>query len=342
MPIIQPGRADVHVNRPLTSISVAYRLNTDDFVAEKVFPVVPVQKQSDLYFVVDPAGDMFRDDMTERAPATESDGDTFNLSTSPYFARKYSLHHDVPDEIRDNTDAPLDMDRMVTLDLTGKQLLKREVIFNSTYFTQSGAPGTVWTFKVDGVASSPTAAGSFDPTNASNNDVLQWNDASSTPIEDIRRAKRYVKERTGMTPNTLTLSQQVYDTLLDHPDIVARIDRGQTSGAAMANRQTLAQLFEVSQVLVMGGVKNTAAKGTATKAMSFIGGKNALLTYSASAPGLYTASAGYWFDWQNGRARGIRKFRMELKDADRIEITDYICAKIIGADLGYFFSGIVA
>lgn len=338
--IIQPGRADVHVNRPLTNISVAYMLNQDDFVADKVFPLVPVTKQSDLYFSLDDNQDLLRDEMTERAPATESDGMTYNLSTNPYFARKYSIHLDVADEVRDNADDPLNMDQMTTLALTQKAMLRREVLWTSTFFTQT-APGTVWTFEVDGVSSSPTAAASFDPTNASNNDKLQWNDASSTPIEDIRQGKRYVQMRRGIRPNTLVLQQIVYDALLDHPDIVGRIDRGQTTGAAMANRQTLAQLFELDNIYVMGSVKNSANKG-ATASIGFIGGKNALLCYVAPKPGLWVASAGYQFDWQNGRSRGIRKFRMDLKDADRLEITNYLAPKKIASDLGYFFYGIVA
>jgi len=340
MPIIQPGRADVHVNRPLTSISIAYMLNTDDFVAGKTFPVVPVDKQSDLYYVVDAEREMLRDIMQERAPATESDGMTFKLSTNPYFARKYSLHHDIPDEVRDNADDPLDMDQMTTQALTQSALIRREVLFNTSFFT-AGNPGDTWTFDVDGVSSGASTAAAFDPTDNANNQKLQWNDAASTPIEDIRQGKRYVKARTGLRPNVLTLQETVYDTLLDHPDIVGRIDRGQTSGAAMANRVTLAQLFEVDEVLVMGGVKNSAQKG-ATASIGFIGGKNALLSYRPPAPGRMVASAGYWFDWKNGRARGIRKFRMELKDADRLEYTDYMAPTKIGADLGYFFGAIVA
>lgn len=340
MPIIQPGRADVHVNRPLTSVANAYWLNSEDFVWDKVFPIVPVPKQSDLYYNLDPNRDMNRDDLTERAPITESDGTTFDLSTSPFYVRKYSQHMDIADEIRANADDPIDMDMLTTRMLTQKYLLKGETLWATAYFTQS-SPGDVWTFDVDGVSSSPTAAGSFDPTSAGNNDVLQWNDASSTPIEDIRRGKRYIKSRTGLAANTLVLQETVYDTLLDHPDIVGRIDRGQTSGAAMANKVTLADLFEVDRVLVMGSTKNSAQKG-ATPSMGFIGGKNALLMHVAPAPSQWTASAGYVFDWTAAPNRGIRKFRLDLKDADRIEITRYFAFQKVGAELGYFFNGIVA
>ena len=58
-----------------------------------------------------------------------------------------------------------------------------------------------------------------------------WSDAASTPIEDIRLVKRSILESTGFMPNTLVLGRPVFDALLDHSDIVGRLDRGQTSGS---------------------------------------------------------------------------------------------------------------
>ena len=46
-----PTFSDVHVNRPLTNISVAWIQEESAFIADKVFPSVAVQKQSDRYFV---------------------------------------------------------------------------------------------------------------------------------------------------------------------------------------------------------------------------------------------------------------------------------------------------
>jgi hypothetical protein len=339
-----PSRSDVHVNKPLTNISVAYLQDESAFVAGKVFPVIPVEKQSDAYFTYD-RGDFNRDEMEERTPGTESAGGTYDIGNETYYARKRAFHRDVPDDVRANADDPIDLDSEATLFVTQKALINREVNFVSNFF-QAGAPGDYWTFDVDGVASSPTAAASFDPTNASNNDVLQWNDASSTPVEDIRRGRRFVQESTGFKPNSLTLGQAVYDALIDHPDIVGRIDRGQTQGAARANLVTLADLFELDQVLVMGAVRNTAKKGVSAS-HSFIGGKHALLTYTPRNPGLMTPAAGYTFAWKGQfgmtpQGFRVKKFRMDPLESDRIEIDSAYDQKKIAADLGYFFGGIVA
>lgn len=344
MPFTQPSRSDVHVNRPLTNISIAFVQDASNFIAGRVFPIVPVSKQSDAYFEY-VRGEFNRDEMTERAPGTESAGGTYEIGTNTYYARTRAYHRDIPEQVRANADSPLSLDREATIFVTQKGLINREVQWATRYFTQTN-PGDVWTFDVDGVAASPTAPASFDPRNAANNDVLQWNDASSNPIEDIRRGKREVLQETGFQPNKLTLGRAVYDALVDHPDIVGRIDRGQTTGAARANLVTLADLFEVDEVLVMNAVRNTAAKGQ-TAAHSFIGGKNALLTYSPATPGIMTPSAGYTFNWTGLVGSGdegirIKRFWIDALASDRVEIDMSYDQKVIAKDLGYYFGGIVA
>lgn len=346
MPYISPSPGDVHVNRPLTNLLVGYMQDETNYVADRVFPNVPVSKQSDAYWEYDRA-DWNRDDMKDRAPGTESAGSAYGLETKVYYAKVKALHKDVPDQLLDNADSPLNLERDATLFVTRKALLHREVAFVARYFTDS-APGAIWTFVVDGVASGATAPGSFDPTNDSNNKVLHWNDAASTPIEDMRRGMTFVQQRTGFRPNKLTLGRPVWDVLQDHPDIVARIDSGQTpNGPAKASKENLATLLELDEVLVMEAIYNTAQNDGAAVNHQFIGGKHALLTYSPAQAGIMLPSAGYTFSW-TGRFgntdRGVRvkRFRIERLEVTRVEAQQAFDQKIIAPDLGYFFNGIVA
>ena len=86
MPFTQPSRSDVHVNRPLTNISIAFLQNAENFIANRVFPNIPVSKKSDVFFTYD-RGEFNRDEMEERAPATESAGGTYKIGNDTYFAR---------------------------------------------------------------------------------------------------------------------------------------------------------------------------------------------------------------------------------------------------------------
>lgn len=339
MPYVSPSPGDAHVNRPLTNVAVAYLQDESKFVADKVFPNIPVAKQSDAYFVYD-KGAWNRDDMKDRAPATESAGSGYELGQDTYYARVKALHKDVPDQLLDNVDSPLDLEMDATRFVTGKALINREVAFCNKFFKTG-----VWTFNVDGVTSSPTALASFDPENGSNNNVLKWSDAASTPIEDVRRGCTYVQERTGFRPNKILLARKVYDALIDHPDVIARLDRGQTTGPAQANSASLAALFEVDEVVVMETVMNTAVQGNPANSV-FIAGNHALLVYSAPNPGLLVPSAGYTFSW-TGRAGNtrmgfrIKRIRMEHLEATRVEAQQAYDQKLVGVDLGYFFNGII-
>lgn len=328
---MNPTPGDVHVNTPLTNISIAFLQNASNFVATRVFPNIPVSKQSDRYYVY-ARGDFNRDEMQERAPATESAGGGYSLDNTPtYFANRFSFHKDIPDEVRANADAALNPDREATAFVTHKALIKREKLWVANYFA-----GSIWANEYTGVSSNPTGS-----------NKLQWNDANSTPIEDVRLGKRVIAQSTGFEPNKLVVGRAVFDALLDHPDIIDRIKYGQTAGApAMAGADVLAKLFGVDEVLVMNAVENTAKEGQAA-AHSFIGGKNCLLTYATPAPGLMTPTAGYTFSWTGLLGSGaegnrIRSFRMEALNADRVEIDMSFDLKLVSADLGAFWNGIVA
>lgn len=327
----QPSRSDVHVDGPLTNISIAFMQDPAAFVADRVFPNIPVTKQSDRYFTYD-RGMFNRDSMQLRAPAAESAGAHYDVESTPtYFCETYGLHHDIPDQVRANADQPLNLNRETTEFLSLQALLKREVNFASRYFKTG-----VWTNEDDGISGAP-GAGQFQ----------FWDEAASTPIEDIRAGKRTVQESTGFRPNKIVMGRAVFDALVDHPDIVGRIDRGQTpNGPAITLRENLAALFELDEVLVMDSVQNTAQEGAAN-VHAFIGGKHAMLVHATSTPGLMIPTAGYTFSWTGLLGNGamgqrISRFRMEQLKADRVEIEQSFDQKVVSADLGMFYNGAVS
>lgn len=323
----QPTRGDVHVNRPLTNISIAHIQSATHFIADRMFPNIPVSQQSDRFFIYD-RGDFNRDEMKPRAPGTESAGSGYDLDNTPtYFAEVRAFHKDVDDQIRANSDSPLAPDRDATIFVSQKALISRERTFAANALVTG-----VWTNEKTGVNSDVNVSTEF----------LLWSDANSDPIADIRSGKRTVLLTTGFEPNKLTLGAEVFDALIDHPDIIDRIKAGQTPGGpAISNEVSLAQIFGLQEVLVSKAIHNTAAKG-ATESSAFISGNNALLAYVTPSPGIMVPSAGYTFSWNGllgASALGSRitRFRMENLKSDRIEIEMAHDQKVVGADLGFFF-----
>lgn len=329
----QPNLSAVHVNAPLTQMSVAYVQSENKFVANRVFPNVNVAKQSDLYYIFDKA-DFLRDELGKKAPGAGPETGGYGLEKSdPYFAHVYAYGHKIPDQIRANADSPLNLDVAAMRFATAKVLIQRERLFATTYMSTS-----VWGKDITGVVDNPTG-----------DQVLQWNDAQSTPIEDIRAGMTYVEGTTGFRPNTLTLSRGVWDVLADHPDIVDRVkySGGVGNGTpARVTQEAVAQILELDNVYVSGAVVNTAEKGAAA-AVGYIMGKSALLTYTPAAPTIMEPAAGLTFSWSGflGSQNGfrIRKYRLpEAEESDQVEAQTAYAQHMVGADLGYFFTSIVA
>lgn len=323
----QPNLSDVHVDAILTNISVAYLQKQENFIADKVFPVIPVDKKSDKYFVYT-KNDWFRDEAQRRADSTESAGSGYNLTTGTYSADVFAFHKDVGDQTVANADAPLNPLREATEFVTHRLLLRKELQFVSDFFTTG-----VWGTDVAGVAGTPTTG-----------QTKQWSDyASSDPINDIEEAKSDILSNTGMEPNTLVLGYEVFRQLKNHPDLVDRI---KYTSSQTITTDMLAAMFDIPRVMVAKAVKATNTEG-GTDAYGFAYGKGALLTHVATNPGVMTPSAGYSFNWTGvsgglGANIGTSSFRMESLKATRVEAEMSFDNKVIGADLGYFWNTIVS
>lgn len=323
----QPTQSAVHIDAILTNISVAYMQQQENFVATRVFPIVPVDKQSNKYFKYT-KNDWFRDEAQVRADATESAGGGYNLSTDTYNALVWAFHKDIGDQTRANADAPINLDREGTEFVTSRLLLRQEIDWQQNFFTTS-----VWGTDVAGVAGTPTSG-----------EFKQWSDyVNSDPIEDVEAGKEKILSTTGFMPNTLVLGYQVFRKLKNHPDLVDRI---KYTTSDVITEQIMARLFGVDRVMVTKSVKATNNEGGA-EAYSFVHGKAAMLCYSAPSAGLLQPSAGYTFAWTGvsgglGATIGTSRFRMDSLKSDRIEAEAAWDHKVVGTDLGYFFTTAIA
>lgn len=339
----QPTVSDVHVNRPLTMISIAYIQDAKNFVADQIFPNIPVQKQSDVYFRYDRT-DFWRNQYQKRAPGDESAGSGWKIdATQTYYADEWSLHKDVPDSIRANADTPLDFDRDSTIWLSQQALISREVNWVNNYFSTglwSGVTGSTGT-DITGVSASPGV-----------NQVLQWDNANSTPVQDVKANADLINLLTGYRPNKMAIGRQVWTKLSDHPEMVDRIKYGTSSptNPAIVSRQAVAALMELDEILVASGVQVTSAENPsfeASKTSAFIAGKSALLAYVNPAPSIMTPSAGYTFSWTGRAGTGpqgqrIKTIRLEWKETDRVEGSMAYSQKAVATDCGIYLGSIVA
>ena len=318
----QPSYGDVHVDRPLTTISTAFIQKQDRFIATKVFPVVPVPKQSDKYFTYTQAY-WFTSEAQPRAPGSETAGSGFGIGTASYSCDVIGFHKDVDDQTRANADAPINLDRDATEYVTQQLLLKREIDWAATFFATS-----VWTGSTTGADIAPG----------------DWDTAAGTPIEDVAAEQIAIIKNTGYKPNIMVVGPEVYEHLKNHPDILERIKYTQRG---VVTEDLLAGLFDVERFYVAWAVKNSAKEG-ATASYAFVNtSKDALLVYAPPNPGLLQPSGGYCFTWTglNGaglEANRIKRYRLEQIASDRIEGEMAYDFKIVSPTCGAFFHGCVA
>lgn len=327
-----PTPADLHVNVPLTNVSIAYMQGAGSFIADKVFPKVKVDKQSNIYWKYTKS-DWRRTDVKRRAPGTESPGVGWKTETDQYFCHVYAVHKDIDDQLRSNADSNFNLDRDATEFVTNQQLLKRDIDWTNSYF-RSG----VWATEKVGVSASPTS-GQF----------LQFDNAGSDPLSLVGDWILDFRQLTGFAPNVCVMGARVMNALKQHPDIVDRIKYTQRG---IVTEDLIATLFDVDELYVtyatqaLGPELNDGKMQDAAATYDFIGDPTGLLfAYAPSSPSQMVPSAGYTFTWtgyQNNEGVRIKKFRQERIASDRVEAEQTYDMKVVCPDMGLWVGSAVS
>lgn len=329
MPEAQNIQGDLHVDRYLTNFSVNYVQDMRNFIAQRAASVIPVLKQTDIYVAYD-RGYFWRDEVQPRPLGGRPVQVGYKVEPGTYSAVEYGLEHVIDDRQRANADDPIRLDENASTLLTQKHMIKQDRIW-ATKFFKAG----VWTTDFTGVVSSPGAL-----------QFVQFNDGNSDPIGVIDEAKDLIHEKTGFMPNTLILGSSVKRTLRSHPDIADRIKYTQTG---IADERILAALFEVENVITARSIYNAAAEG-ATNDFNYIADKTGMwLGFIDPNPALDSPTAIANFAWTGlipGETNAIggvmERGRDSRAHSDYFQYRMAWDLRQVAADLGAFFSGVIA
>lgn len=300
-----PFKGQLHVDRLLSNISVKYQSN--EFIAMKIFPEVPVMKDSDKYRIYAPN---FRVPETKKANKGVAREHYFEASTATYILEDHALKDYITQDDIDNFDeADLRADTTEELTDTILRRLEKSVcdLFTSSNWSlnTSLAATAVWT--LDTVASNPL------------------------PIVDT--AMSSVLRNSGYMPNYGVISYGGYVGAKNHQSVVDRIKYTQT---AIISEQLLGTLFGVSEFYVSKAQIDTSDLGR-TSTVSSIFSDAAFFGYKPPRATPKAPSAGYIF---RKNVPMVRRWFDEEREAEGIQVRLKYSAKIVSSLSGYLINNI--
>lgn len=281
--------SDVHVNAPLTNFALQFRNRA--FVAQEVFPIVPVVKESDVYYTF--SREELRDVDTLRAVGALAKEVEWVPSTATYTAEEYALRHLLADRIINNADAPV-RPRMNTV-----SKLMKWIELGIEKRVQAIAQNS--TNVVATVAAAP-----------------KWDGTSPTIEKDIDTAKDSIRNNAGVEPNCILLPENVKDvvkrdsTLRDLIRYV--INMGQGNKDLLINGELPPVMFNLA-IIIAGATEDTSKLGQSSS-IAKIWTDSVPVFYREQAVSLDAISWGYQMRVQNSI---IKSYRDEHRGGEYIE-----------------------
>jgi hypothetical protein len=313
----QPTHSEIQAVDPvLTNLLVGYMQADDRFVASKVFPALPIDKQTGTYYILTKKY-WFLDELKARTPGGQFARSGYGAETATVLAQLWGLEHPIADEAKANSQLPMSLEQAGTQWLAQQSLIRKERAFAAD-FMLNGVWGT-----------------------SDNNSTTDWDDFSAgDPVNDVLTARRTISNNTGYDGNTMVVGYIVHQALMNHPDIIDRVKYVQTA-TAVSVEGALSSMFGISNYYVGKASYNSANEGQ-TFAASAIIDDDALVCYVTPTPGIMTASCGYTFAWAGGGGTGsVGTYRDQSIKSDVLQHSEAWDQKAVATDLGYLFLDVV-
>jgi hypothetical protein len=303
-----PQRSQLHVDKLLSNVSVQYK--NEEYIADKICPVVPVEKDSDKYRIYDKN---WRIPEAKRAPKGLAKEFQFNYSLASYSVDYNALKDYVGvDEERNNDQGSVRADCVENL--TDALLRVREDRVASLYTTSN------WSLNV-----SLSAGAKFSDATTTSNPIPVYDTAAATIIAN-----------SGKTPNHGWITHAGLIALKNHPSVLDRVKYTSSN----ITEDMLASLIGIpaGQLFVAKAQKNTAAEGVADSNSNFFGSAS-FIGWKSNSPSLRAPSCVYNFEVSEPRVKTW--IDSERNDAEGIEVQMKDVPKVVASLTGYLINGVV-
>lgn len=199
-----------------------------------------------------------------------------------------------------------------------------DAVFNITTF---GTAQTFTTGEPDSVSGANTLIAGKYKNSASTN--VKWSTfATATPIYDVQLAQELVYANSGLWPDTVVLSKKLAKRLKQCAQIIDRIKY--TKDPDTMSTADLANAFDVRQVLIAGGSKNTAdALQSATAAQIWDTTMCSVCKVAENVASPWDPGIGRTFYWNGDGGETVETYYSNEKRADVVRMRHYTDEKMM-------------
>jgi len=312
------GRA-THIDHHLSNVALNYR--PAGFIADQIFPVVQVPKQSDTYVIFEQA-DLFRQEPTRRSRGGEANKIHSRVSSAGYFCNNYALKTEVTLEDQVNADAAF-----VRAYEEGRVMRLQDALFLD------------WELRVAGQVTDAANVGSSTAV------ASAWTDhAASDPLGDIWTAIDNVEVATGYRPNRALFSGTAWRNFRRNSLVIDKATNPHVTGGGLyPSVRQVEDLLEL-KVLVGNAWYNAAEEAIAMN-LAQIWGDHVLVYYAPERPSMEAPSFGYYFRWA---APGLPNLQVERhpydsrRHSNEVEIGYYQDEVVTARPLGFLVSNVTS
>lgn len=306
--------SDVHIDVPLSNMAVM-AFNGGNLIGEALFPSVPVDKQSNKYYVMNKSDWLRLPDSSLRAPGTAPRRVEFSVSSESYFANNYALATSNPFEVLANADQAM-------------RIRQRSALFLSSVLRRS---------KEQRIASKVTSISNLG-SGVALTGTSKWSDfGNSDPIAAVNTAHAFIRNATGFTGNVAVIDYDTMVTLRRHPVLLDMYKY--TQGGQVTDAQ-IAEQFRVQRILVADAIKENAKEGGTSSMTNMWGNICGIFHVEPATTMEDVMTFGQTFRWTNPQL-GVPFAVSVYDDPDRgkkVEILDasyYDDEKVVARDLSY-------
>lgn len=301
-----------------------YMQQADEFIGAKVLPGIPVSKKTSTFSKIEREGFLRTCDV-KRVPRSGYNRDTFSAVDQTYVCIERGLEGPLDDGEREFYSGDFDSEVETVETVTRRVLTDYENDIEAAIFN-----ATTWTG-----ASLTTAVGT------------EWSTTTANPISDVAGAKEYVRSATGIQPNTIIISQKVFNNLKVNEYILERIQYASIADDAAMER-AIGAVLGLPRVLVGKGVYNSGMEGQSATITDIWNDEYAMICVTGDeGAGLMTPCLGRTFIWTADapvEAGGclVEQYRDEPKRSDVFRCRMHSDELIFDSSYGHLLSNITA